>query len=78
MKTLSDKIIYAEDYADKANIGRLLHFEDVKEFIRELKEDIKTYPFPIYNDIPLNEMIDNLAGDKLVDDALCESSEVKE
>jgi hypothetical protein len=30
--SLKDGVLYAEDYADKTNIGRLLHLEDVEMF----------------------------------------------
>lgn len=59
MKTLSDKteIIKCTDH----NLyGEWINIEDVKEFIKELKEEINN---PTFENI--NEKIDKLAGPKL-------------
>jgi len=39
-KTLSDKKLYAEDYAEETNIGLLCKFDDVREHIKEFIEKI--------------------------------------
>lgn len=60
METLSDKC-----FKD------VLHTDDVKEFIRKLKEDISNAMFRagrqygVRNSINANEIINKLAGDKL-------------
>ena len=60
METLSDKII--DGYKNKSIIGNLYLEEDVKEFIKDLKENLQ------YNGKPftVEEMIDKLAGEKLI------------
>ncbi|MDO8623218.1 MAG: hypothetical protein Q7R52_03135 [archaeon] len=34
-----DKIVYSEEYSEKVNMGRLLHYEDVESALNGLKED---------------------------------------
>ena len=63
MKTLSDKIIQAPFS------GKLLEVEDVKEFIKELKEQTYTKLNGINNNLDwydeLDKIINKLAGEKL-------------
>ena len=63
MKTLSDKIIQAPFS------GKLLDVEDVKEFIKELKEQTYTKLNGINNNLDwydeLDKIINKLVGDKL-------------
>jgi hypothetical protein len=81
-QTLNDKIVQVEDYKTigikEGEITRaelVIRVEDVKEFIKELKEEL-------LNNIPLSatpytkecceniikEIIDKLAGDKLLEE----------
>jgi hypothetical protein len=53
---LSEKMLYEK------NFGYIYSKEDVKEFIKRLKEEIENPTYP-YNDI--FQLIDNLAGDDL-------------
>ena len=64
--TLSDKI-YAEDYAEEVNIGRLFKFDDVKDFIKTIKHKIYIGSI-VRGDITREnaiKIIDDEAGDKL-------------
>jgi len=52
---LSEKIYYASKWISNANV---IHEEDIKEFIKRLKEELAMG----YSE----EVIDKLAGDKLI------------
>ncbi len=62
--TLSDKIWHPKEYKDRI----VIHAEDVKEFIKDLKEWINKGSAGNYDNVEraLCKMIDELAGDLLV------------
>ena len=71
-QTLSDKIVaLGEDYLEDENYPAVIGYKDVKDFIKKLKEEIKddnpTDPrqFMICQ-ADILEIIDKLAGDKLI------------
>jgi uncharacterized protein with ACT and thioredoxin-like domain len=72
---LSEKIAYTEDYVLKnsekdvhpAVVMEVLEVEDVKEFIKRLKEELFKCD-AVNNEEPVFNIIDKLAGDKLLED----------
>ena len=64
-KTLSDNIFYAEDYVEEVYIGRLFKFDDVKDFIKTIKKEIREGPLSNHDIEAINSIIDDAAGDKL-------------
>ena len=73
METLSDKITNIKQETDKRVVEydeKFIKINDVKEFIRKLKERIAEKPmrgFDYPNTIEnVPDMIDGLAGDKLI------------
>ena len=66
--TLGDNILYAEDYVEEGNIRRLFKFDDVKDFIKTIKERIKTEAHgSIFLDIKKTyNIIDDEAGERLI------------
>ena len=63
--SLSDKRNFK--YSKKYDETKMFFYgEDVKEFIKELKDNLETFKF-IYKDKELfTELIDKLAGEKLI------------
>jgi len=55
--TLSDKI----EIPYHSNITKVIHVEDVKQFIKDLKEELN-----VRHAICPGEIIDKLAGEKLI------------
>ena len=57
----------SEKSNDEIDIGRRYYWEeDIKEFIKRLKEEIKDYLVPLGNREILLKEIDKLAGEKLI------------
>lgn len=71
-ETLSDKIIDVEQSYEssivrsRSQYGDLLQIDDVREFIKKLKETIPHYTYGKDDEIMLINKIDELAGEKLI------------
>ena len=63
-KTLSDKRIELQD--EEANWVIVIPEEDVKQFIKDLKEEFKKRSWKAWSWRDIEIVIDKLAGDKLI------------